>query len=195
MSLQVQETFTQNSHVDQKPALALNPYFFGIKPGKSFFEAYGISGCSKVMTAGGLTKINSIDFADELMTRNSGFVCPVGVLQSAEPTDNADAPTSLTVNFEFFRDDLPFGDVIVGRHAEIHVPVTRMDKYRQQKATSNLTTFCRKFSSSQNKQTRLFVPVFTEQTAIQVEGIYVVCPSLDDLARSLDKTKAWSRVH
>ena len=195
MSLQVQETFTQNTQVDQKATLALNPYFFGVKPSKSFFEAYGISGCSKVMTDGGLTKIASIGFADELMTRNSGFACPIGVLQSTEPTGSVDAPTSLTVNSEFFRDSLPFGNVIVGRHAEIHVPITRMDKYRQKKATSDLTAFCSKFSNSHGKQTRLFVPIFAEQTAIQVEGIYVVCPGLDDLARSLDKTKTWSGVH
>lgn len=62
-----------------------------------FYEIYGISGCSTVLTRRGEIALKDMDYNDEIISFSSGFVKLIGVLRSSYRPHAKDAPVSYMI--------------------------------------------------------------------------------------------------
>ena len=87
----------------------------------NFFERFGVSGCSLVVTGRGPTPVQHVGYEDLMVSRSVRYAEPVGILKSHAHTGTADAPESVMVNSGLFKDVIPQGDVIVGSRVELRL--------------------------------------------------------------------------
>lgn len=186
----------QKAFASRDPATTgINPYFFGVQPNRLFFETYGISECSQVWSRRGLCRLENIRSTDELVSRTFGFARPVGILKSSYVPGSLDAPSSLMIPSGHFHENFPQGDVIVGEKTEIRVPITSGVGPRPSMSVVDMNVLGNMFASFNSNRPRLFVPVFANRTEIQVEGLCVVCPSVENLAQSFKNGTASTSMH
>ena len=183
MSRLNQKHFMAGTFADDAVAPAINPCFFGVQPSAAFFERFGVSGCSLVVTGRGPTPVQHVvGYGDLMVSRSVGYAETVGILKSHVHPRANDAPESVVLNNGVFNDVIPQGDVIVGSRVELRLPLAQRRQPRTRTVSFHMGSSGRPFAEKDAPPARLYVPVFKEKTAIQVQGLYVVFPGLDDLA-------------
>ncbi len=143
----------------------------------NFFERFGVSGCSLVVTGRGPTRVQHVGYEDLMVSRSVRYAEPVGILKSHAHTRTADAPESVMVSSDVFKDVIPQGDVIVGSRVELRLSPPNGVR----RGPARCLSMWAPAGAPSPKRTRRAL-VFKEKTAIQVQGLYVVFLGLDDLA-------------
>ncbi len=170
------------------PMTVLNALFSDAVPTKAFLEQFGISGRTAVATRRGLIPTESLTSDDELITRSGAMVHPVGVIRSAEHPTSPYAPVSVRLADAFFNEEIPQQDIIIGRQTQLQVFMHQGDEPLPNLVSFDLGICGRAFSVSKLRKPRLFVPVFAEQTYVLMQGLYILCPSLEELSQASGAT-------
>lgn len=152
-----------------------------VDPSARFYEIYGISGCSTVLTRRGEIALKDMDYNDEMISFSSGFVKPIGVLRSSYRPHAKDAPVSYMICKGSFSDDSPQSDIFVGKKTEVKVSFPREGNKPARLMSPARSAIREVFPSLCSTRPQLHVPVFENRTVVQMHGIYVVCPSMEDL--------------
>ena len=148
----------------------INPMLLGITPGRDFFERFGIGYSASVHCRRGIVGVDWLNANDEIVTREKGFVRPIGVLKSERTFEPDAEPTVLNIERDFFGRCYPDSDLVTGSHVQMDVPIKRKDQKRPNMTHFDLTTFGRMFSKCRQGWSRLYVPVFNEAVSIKVWG-------------------------
>ncbi|MEP1587323.1 MAG: hypothetical protein ABJR46_14100 [Tateyamaria sp.] len=158
------------------------------RPTRRFYEKFGISGCSLLYTRRGQVAVKDLLPNDELVSFASGFVKPKTVLRPYVGESEKNNPTSLTIKSGSYRSNTPQIDVIVGKNAAVKMSYSPSKNNCHRLITPELHAFKHLLRNLCGNHAQLYIPVCEERTAIQIGGVYVVCPGKNDLDMELGST-------